>query len=59
MRFDFPSDEYLGDELVQPLITGWAKSRAGKNVTVIHEHGRTHCMFTMSIIFLVWCRTFS
>ncbi|MGR7464316.1 GNAT family N-acetyltransferase [Klebsiella aerogenes] len=49
MRFDSPSNENLDDDLVQPLITGWAKSRAGKDVTVIHEHGRTHCVFKTPI----------
>lgn len=49
MRFDIPTNEKLDDLLMQPLITGWAKSRGGKDVTVIHEHGHTHCVFKTPI----------
>ncbi|MEZ2605022.1 GNAT family N-acetyltransferase [Kluyvera intermedia] len=45
MISETPSNEILNDALVQPLITGWAKSRGGKDVKVIHEHGHTHCVF--------------
>lgn len=49
MRFKIPSNEKLDDALVQPLITGWARSRGGKNVTVVHEQGHTHCIFKTPI----------
>jgi ribosomal protein S18 acetylase RimI-like enzyme len=49
MKCETQPNVKLDDALVQPLITGWAKSRGGKDVTVIHEHGHTHCVFKTPI----------
>lgn len=49
MIYEQLSKECLNDSLLHSLISGWAKSRAGDGVNLVHGVGHTHCVFRGAI----------
>lgn len=39
----------VNDAMLQALISGWAKSRGGNDVSVMHQSGCSHCVFKLPI----------
>lgn len=49
MNSQSPSASLIDDAMLQALISGWAKSRGGNDVSVTHQPGCSHCVFKLPI----------
>lgn len=49
MTINHPINGYMNDETISSLVKGWAKSRAGEDVSIVFGSGFAHCIFKYPI----------